>query len=128
MTREPRRVFAEVRSSLLTAAAFALLLFPLVAVRVDAVERTATWRWGNLGWISAAVFTISLAWRLWLRADTDGLALPQSAREHVFSGKFWRRGGAEGRSPAAERSEHDGGPQRQDPAALTGTGSTLGRG
>ena len=32
-----------------------------------------------------------------------------------------RRGGAEGRSPAAERSEHDGGPQRQDPAALTGT-------
>jgi hypothetical protein len=32
-----------------------------------------------------------------------------------------RRGGAEGRSPAAERSEHDGGPQRQDPTARTGT-------
>ncbi len=31
-----------------------------------------------------------------------------------------RRGGAEGSSPAAERSEHDGGPQRQDPAARTG--------
>ena len=29
----------------------------------------------------------------------------------------WRRGGAEGRSPAGERSEADGGPQRQDPAA-----------
>jgi hypothetical protein len=28
-----------------------------------------------------------------------------------------RRGGAEGRSPSAERSEHDGGPQRQDPVA-----------
>jgi len=32
-----------------------------------------------------------------------------------------RRGGAEGRSPAAGRREHDGGPQRQDPAACTRT-------
>ncbi len=32
-----------------------------------------------------------------------------------------RRGGAEGRSPSADRREHDGGPQRQDPAAHTGT-------
>jgi hypothetical protein len=32
-----------------------------------------------------------------------------------------RRGGAKGRSPAAERSEADGGPQRQDPAARTET-------
>jgi len=32
-----------------------------------------------------------------------------------------RRGGAEGRSPATERSEVAGGPQRQDPTALTGT-------
>ena len=32
-----------------------------------------------------------------------------------------RRGGAEGRSPSAERGEHDKGPQRQDPAARTGT-------
>ena len=32
-----------------------------------------------------------------------------------------RRGGAEGRSPTGERSEADGGPQRQDPAARTGT-------
>jgi len=35
-----------------------------------------------------------------------------------------RRGGAEGRSPSAERSEHDGGPQRQDPAARMMTGSS----
>ena len=34
-----------------------------------------------------------------------------------------RRGGAEGRSPSAERSEHDGGPQRQDPGATTVTGA-----
>ena len=32
----------------------------------------------------------------------------------------WRRGGAEAWSSAAERSEADGGPQRQDPVAWTG--------
>ena len=37
----------------------------------------------------------------------------------------WRRGGAEGRSQAAERSEADGGPQRQDPAARTGNESPI---
>ena len=37
-----------------------------------------------------------------------------------------RRGGAKGRSPAAgERSEADGGPQRQDPAARTGPASVV---
>ena len=114
------RLFTAARASLLTAAASALLLFPLVAVRVDAVERTAAWRWGSLGWAAAAVFAISLAWRLWLRAAADELPLPLSARKFVVTGMFWRRGGAEGRSPAAERSEADGGPQRQDPAARTG--------
>ncbi len=34
-----------------------------------------------------------------------------------------RRSGAKGKSPAADRREHDGGPQRQDPAARTGTKS-----
>ncbi|MHB8893547.1 MAG: S16 family serine protease, partial [Candidatus Geothermincolia bacterium] len=41
-------------------------------------------------------------------------ALELILREHAG-----RRGGAEGRSPAGERSEADGGPQRQDPEART---------
>ena len=41
----------------------------------------------------------------------------RTTRKHVAG----RRGGAKGRSPAAERSAADGGPQRQDPAARTGT-------
>jgi len=36
---------------------------------------------------------------------------------HFRGARTGRRGGAEGRSPSAERSEHDGGPQRQDPVA-----------
>ena len=48
------------------------------------------------------------------RLEPEILFAPDLAGEHT-----WRRGGAEGRSPAAQRSEHDGGPQRQDPAART---------
>ena len=94
MSREPAGFFAAARASLLTAAACALLLFPLVAVRVDAVERTVAWRWGNLGWTAAAAFAVSLAWRLWLRAAAAGLSLPPSAKKLVFIDMFWRRGGA----------------------------------
>ena len=41
---------------------------------------------------------------------------PNTDKEHRCSEtRTGWRGGAEGRSPSAERSEHDGGPQRQDP-------------
>ena len=114
------RLLPALRGSLLTAAAGSLLLLPLVVLHVDAVERTVTWRWANLGWFAGAVFTISLAWRLFLRTSADWLALPRSGRKLLVFDMFQRRGGAEGRSPAAERSVADGGPQRQDPAACTG--------
>ncbi len=55
-----------------------------------------------------------------LRRDRDRVVI----RHHGTSSsgaQVGRRGGAEGRSPTAERSEADGGPQRQDPAAQTGT-------
>ena len=56
-------------------------------------------------------------------------ALPKVGRtdrlqeQHRTAPKFvaGRRGGAKGRSPSADRREHDRGPQRQDPAARTGT-------
>ena len=72
------RLFTAARASLLTAAAFALLLFPLVAIRVDAVERTVTWRWGSLGWTAAAVFIFSLAWRFLQRSDANRTAPPKA--------------------------------------------------
>jgi branched-chain amino acid transport system permease protein len=54
---------AGVGTALLNAAAFALLLFPLVVIRVDPVERTVAWRWGNLAWAAAGFFAISVAWQ-----------------------------------------------------------------
>ena len=63
------RLYIAARASLLTAAAFGLLLFPLVALRVDAVERTISWRWANLGWTTIGVFALSFAWRLRMCPD-----------------------------------------------------------
>jgi len=48
----------------LTAAAGSLLLFPLVVLRVDPVEKSVGWHWGSLGWAAAALFALTLAWRL----------------------------------------------------------------
>jgi branched-chain amino acid transport system permease protein len=57
------RLLAAVRGALVTAAAGALLLFPLVVPRVDAVEKTVSWRWANLGWCAAGLFAAALLWR-----------------------------------------------------------------
>jgi branched-chain amino acid transport system permease protein len=73
------RLLVEARGSLLTAAAFALLLFPLVAVRLDAVGRTIAWRWGNLGWAAGVVFALLLAWRLRQPAGAGRPAAPPGA-------------------------------------------------
>ncbi|MHB8835256.1 MAG: ABC transporter permease subunit [Candidatus Methylomirabilia bacterium] len=86
------RLFVAARDSLLVAAAFALLLFPLVTIRVDALERTVAWRWGNLGWTALGVFALSFAWRLWTRSDATGAkrwALPGSG---IGTAPGWRGG------------------------------------
>jgi len=73
MSPDPDRGGAGLRTSLLSAAAFAVLLFPLVAIRVDPFERTVAWRWGNLGWCVAGVFAISLALQgRWLLGSLAG--------------------------------------------------------
>jgi branched-chain amino acid transport system permease protein len=59
-----RRLLAGARGALATSAAAAALLFPLVAVRIDAVERTVDWRWARLGWAAGAVFALARAGRL----------------------------------------------------------------
>jgi branched-chain amino acid transport system permease protein len=92
MNPAPSRHGAEFRASLLFAAACALLLFPLVSIRVDPVERTVAWRWGNLAWAAAGAFAISLAWRL--RGLLGPLAAWRSVPHHSFAARpAVRRGG-----------------------------------
>ncbi len=63
---------AQLRASLAAAAWFALLGLPLVAVRVDTIERTVGWRWGALAWFAAGAFVLSWLWRLALRRRGEG--------------------------------------------------------
>jgi branched-chain amino acid transport system permease protein len=86
------RLYIAARASLLTAAAFGLLLFPLVALRVDAVERTISWRWANLGWTTIGVFALSFAWRL--RMCPDAAPANPLARPGTGTGTApgWREG------------------------------------
>jgi branched-chain amino acid transport system permease protein len=91
------RVLAALRGALLTGVAGAALLFPMVALRVDAVEKTVSWRWANLGWAAAGLFAASLLWQA-RGLLPDRLPLPRKDRSR-------RRGGAERGTPPARSFE-----------------------
>jgi len=42
---------------------FVFLALPLLAVRVDTLNNVVEWRWGNLLWVGAGVFALTLLWR-----------------------------------------------------------------
>ncbi len=67
-------------AALAAAAAGALLLFPLVVVRVDSVERAVAWRWERLAWAAAAVFALVLAARVLWRGGAPRSSAPASGR------------------------------------------------
>ncbi len=110
------RLLTAARASLLTAAGSAALLFPLVAIRIDAVERTVTWRWGNLGWTAGAVFAISLAWRLLAASQPQPGPLRRLSRQRTSGGGRRTRE----RSPLAARAAAAIGACAKRPAARWG--------
>lgn len=74
------RLRKELRSSLLAAAWFALLLFPMVVIRVNTVEKTIQWRWQNLAWTAGCAFALSWLWRRRLRRrGIDPRPIPSAA-------------------------------------------------
>jgi len=42
---------------------FILLTFPLMVIRVNTVEKTVQWRWGNMVMVGVGVFLFSYVWR-----------------------------------------------------------------
>jgi branched-chain amino acid transport system permease protein len=83
-----RRLLREVRASLAVAAGFAALFLPLVAVRVDTVERTVRWRWGLLAWLAAGAGALSWLWRARQRAagGPGAAAAPPGGRTRALPG------------------------------------------
>ena len=48
----------ELKKALLTSLWFVFLTFPILVIKVDAIERTVAWRWINSLYMAAGVFTI----------------------------------------------------------------------
>ncbi|MDT8441721.1 MAG: high-affinity branched-chain amino acid ABC transporter permease LivM [Desulfuromonadales bacterium] len=59
------------RQSLLVAAWFVFLTFPLLVVKVNTLKGVVEWRWANILWVAVAVFPLSLGWR-WAMARRQG--------------------------------------------------------
>lgn len=58
------------KKSLLAAAWFVFLTFPIMVIRVDTIENTVDWRWANIAYIAIATFFGSYLWR-WLLAKKE---------------------------------------------------------
>ena len=58
------------KRSLLLAAWFMILTFPLLVVRVNTIEKTVLWRWRNLLYVGLGTFVVSWLWP-WVMARRD---------------------------------------------------------
>lgn len=56
----------ELKRSALISLWFAFLTFPIMVIKVDAIERTVEWRWDNLFFVSLGSFVISLLFKVYL--------------------------------------------------------------
>ncbi|WP_097013467.1 ABC transporter permease subunit [Pseudodesulfovibrio profundus] len=59
-----------VGKSLLVAAWFVFLTFPIMVIKVNTIEQTVVWRWENVAYIAVSVFFGSFLWR-WLLARKE---------------------------------------------------------
>lgn len=46
---------------------FMFLTFPIMVVKVNAIERTISWRWMNLAYVGIGAFSLSYFWRYFMR-------------------------------------------------------------
>ncbi|MBU3916745.1 DUF3382 domain-containing protein, partial [bacterium] len=60
-------MFEEIKKSLIASVWFAILAFPILAIKVDYIDKTIEWRWLNMIGIVVAAFIISFIWRYFLQ-------------------------------------------------------------
>ncbi len=63
----------EIRKSLLVSVWFMFLTFPILVIRVNTVESTIQWRWGNMLAVGAGSFLLSFVWRHLIRRKEQGM-------------------------------------------------------
>lgn len=80
----------KLKKSLLVSLWFAVLTFPIMVIRVNTIEDTVTWRWGNLVMIIIASFVLSLLWAVALERRERGAKTSSALTGKVrhLTGKF----------------------------------------
>ena len=71
------------KKSLLIAAWFMFLTFPIMVIRVNTIEKTIVWRWENLLIVGVSSFVLSYIWRfLMLRRERGAKQVAAAAAEN----------------------------------------------
>jgi len=65
-------LMAQIRQSLIIALWFMFLTFPVLAVRVNTIEKVVEWRWPYMVYIGIGSFLISFVWRYLLARKAQG--------------------------------------------------------
>lgn len=60
---------------------FMFLTFPIMVIRVNAVEKSVIWRWENLALVGVGSFVLSFVWRWALRRKEAGQAVADSGEK-----------------------------------------------
>lgn len=74
-------IMHELRKSILVSIWFMFLTFPIMVIRVNAIEKTVVWRWENMAWIGLGSFFLSFVWRWALRRKEAGDAVAASGEK-----------------------------------------------
>jgi branched-chain amino acid transport system permease protein len=64
--------FKEIKQSLIVAAWFIFLTFPIMVIRVNTIEDVIEWRWLNMVYMAVASFVLSFVWRYMIRRKERG--------------------------------------------------------
>lgn len=67
----------DLKKSLIVSLWFVFLTFPLMVIRVNAIERTVSWRWENMLYVAVCSFLLSLLIRAWAIRKQNRLARQQ---------------------------------------------------
>jgi branched-chain amino acid transport system permease protein len=68
------------KSSLLAAAWFVFLTFPIMVVKVNTLKSTVEWRWLNVLWVAIGAFILSALWRWVMERRERGAGDPGASR------------------------------------------------
>jgi branched-chain amino acid transport system permease protein len=73
----------ELKKSILVSIWFMFLTFPIMVIRVNAIEKTVVWRWENMAWIGIGSFVLSFVWRWALRRRESAQAAASSGEKQA---------------------------------------------